>query len=119
MKEFLFGNTGSKIKTYAAVLFIIETVCCIYLAFKFGMIEDWGWIESRRTYDTYYDFNILFFFWLLMIIPSYIFSLFVYGFGVLLDNTHSINDKITDINNKVEMNPKTIELKKIENALKF
>lgn len=76
----MFKYVGKQLKVVAIVLFVIEVIASIILAFVLGIHEEWH-------YETEYVLNHAIF-WPLLIggpIAAYISNLLLYGFGVIVD----------------------------------
>lgn len=87
----MFDNVGTKIKKVSIVLFYIVSLACLVLAFVLG-------------FDSYYlfghhgvDFNAGIFFGFLVGGPviSYVSTLFLVGFGELVENSTRISTSPT------------------------
>ncbi len=80
----MFNNVGAKIKTLATVLFILNVVFTII-----GVLLLCSAIDSLRALDFAATFLLLVFLAALGCCISWIFSLFVYGFGILVQNAET------------------------------
>ena len=85
----MFKNPGEKIKIIAVVLFWITVVASVILAFVFGWSEHWS-----QYVGGYKEFEPVYFFTFLIGCPvaSYISTLFLVSFGVLVQNTQHIKE---------------------------
>ena len=72
----MFEDPGKKIKTVAKVLFVVQVIAAVVLAFVFGIIE-------------YGYFHAGLFFLILIggILFAYISNLILYGFGAIVENS--------------------------------
>lgn len=86
MKSVMFDCPGKVIKKVAIVLFWVVTCIYVILAFLFGW-EEVSWYATTRSV-----FNPLTFFGLLIggPISAYISTLFLVGFGELVENSSKL-----------------------------
>lgn len=87
----MFDNVGDKIQKGAKILWGISIFCSIIVV-----------IQGFRISNTRYEFNFgIFFLYILLslfiLVLSYISSLVLYGFGEILENTHSMKSKVNTI----------------------
>lgn len=103
MNETLFENPGAKIKKVATILFWIDTIAFIILAFVFG------WREEYWRYEKV--FHPMHFFCCLLLGPavSYVWAILMFAFGELVENSCKIRDIIT-----IPVRPKKSEESKRE-----
>lgn len=86
----LFENPGKKLQKLATVLFWVEVACSVILAFALGLKKDY-----RSDYSFYA--GIFFSFLIGGPIVSYCSSLFLYGFGELIEKVgemHKVNSYV-------------------------
>ncbi|MBR4780936.1 MAG: hypothetical protein IK014_06220 [Lachnospiraceae bacterium] len=114
----MFDYPGEKIKTVSKVMFWLETITCVVLAFVLG-------IKEGRYGDT--DFNAAIFFSFLIGGPlvAYISTLFLVGFGELVENSSvkaaavSANSEDTissTLNNSSKVHPQSSLAQKNKNS---
>ena len=96
----MFENSGEKIKKLAKVLFVLNVIVFVILAFVFG------W--ERGRYGTW--FNPVWFFTFIIGGPlvSYIECLIMYAFGELVDSTENVNRNLKPIVNKINSNTENL-----------
>ena len=84
VEEAIFGiNTGEKIKIVASILFLVNTFVFIILSIiMFVLAED--------AYDKWIFYLLGFVFLILGPLVSWSGSLFLYGFGQLIENTDEL-----------------------------
>ena len=77
----MFENPGKKIKSLAVVVFVVNVIACLILAFALGT-------DSYYYYGSHTEFNGLFYLFFFVGPPaSYVECLFLYGFGELIENS--------------------------------
>ena len=96
-EEKFFSNVGDKLKLIAMILFVVEVILSVILAFAFGIRTDEYYSEIE------YEFYPIVFFSILIGGPlaAYLSSLIMYGFGQLLNDIHQTNDITTKLNKKM------------------
>lgn len=80
LSEVLFDEPGEKIKKISQIIFWVEVVACVILAFSLG------WEEINRWGDKEFRAGIFFGFLIGGPLAAYCSSLLMYGFGELVDN---------------------------------
>ena len=106
-------NIGYKIKKLAKISFIIESVCAILVGLF--VIIDKILPRARRDDDAIFEIFICIFYILCAIAGSYLLSMFLYGFGCLVESSEqnrNINSKIYDKLSKMAESSEKKEAKK-------
>ena len=75
----MFEDPGKKIKTVAKVLFVVQVIAAVVLAFVFGI--------ERGHYSNYFHAGLFFLILIGGIIFAYISNLILYGFGAIVENS--------------------------------
>ena len=102
MSDLLFGEPGKKIKRYSSITFWVCSAVCLICACFAASVN-----------------AILSLVFLIMILITYIFSLFIYGFGELLETSAEIRKTLENIDSKTTLDYEKKKKMDIADALKF
>ena len=97
MLDSLFENIGYKIKNLAKVSFVVESLCSIVVGLFNLIVKIMP--EIARDDDAIIEVFICIFYMLCAVAGAYLLSMFLYGFGCLVESSEqnrNINSKIYD-----------------------